>query len=78
MARTRITTTVDETILNKARSLNDGVNDATLIDQALNALIASNRTSEIDKTHSAYDEYPIDTEDDWVNLQSFREAAAKS
>jgi len=78
MGRTRISTTVNQDILEKARSLNVGLNDAALIDLALHALVSNFRASEIDAEYSAYDSSPVDSEDDWGNLYSFREAAGKS
>jgi len=58
--------------------LSVGLNDARLIDKALNALVANHRSSEIDNSYSVYEGLPISSEDDWGDLQSFREAAGKS
>jgi hypothetical protein len=54
------------------------LNDATLIDEALRSLIASNRSGEIDAAYAAYDGIPINEPDDWGSLDAFRSAAAAS
>ncbi len=78
MARIRVSTTVDEGLIEDARRLRSGLNDATLIDEALNALLAQHRAIEIDAAYEAYDEHPIDEADEWGDLASFREAAVSS
>jgi hypothetical protein len=49
-----------------------------LLDEALGALVARNRASEIDAAYVAYDEFPIDESDEWGNLAAFRAGAAAS
>ena len=78
MARTRVSTTVDDALLSEARSLNAGTTDAVLLDQALTALLAQHRSALADLAYAAYDEHPIDEPDDWGDLASFRAAAAAS
>lgn len=78
MARTRVSTTVDEALLAEARRVRSDSTDAALLDAALEALLARERAVEIDAAYRAYDERPIDTKDDWGDLASFREAAAGS
>ncbi len=78
MARSRISTTVDEDLLQTARRIREGVNDARLIDEALVALIARNRSAEVDALYSAYDDHPADEPDEWGDLASFRVAAGSS
>ena len=78
MARIRVSTTVEETLLNDARALRAGVKDAALIDEALTALLASYREGEIDAAYAVYGEQPLDQADEWGDLASFREAAASS
>jgi len=78
MARTRVSTTVDEQLLNDARRVRSGVNDAALLDEALAALLARYRAAEIDASYAAYDQQPIDDPDEWGDLGSFHEAAASS
>ncbi|HWE56657.1 MAG TPA: antitoxin MazE5 [Acidimicrobiales bacterium] len=78
MARVRVSTTVDENLLASARRARAGVADATLIDEALAALVARHRAVEVDASYAAYDERPLAAPDDWGDLASFREAAAAS
>ena len=75
MTRIRVSTTVDEALLAEARRLLAGSNDATLLDEALAALLARHRRAEIDSSYSAYDDQPIDAADEWGDLAAFREAA---
>jgi post-segregation antitoxin (ccd killing protein) len=78
MARTRVSTTVDERLLAQARAARRELNDAALLDAALAALLARQRAAEIDASYAAYDASPLDGEDEWGDLASFREAAATS
>lgn len=78
MARTRLSTTVDSTLLADARSARAGVSDAVLVDEALAALLARHRAAEVDASYAAYDEHPLDEPDEWGDLASFRRAAAAS
>lgn len=78
MPRVRLSTTVDEELLNEARALRVGLNDASLIDEALAALHRENRATVVDSSYQAYDDHPIDEPDEWGDLESFRRAAASS
>ncbi len=78
MARSRVSTTVDEALLASARRLRSGLKDAALLDEALEALVATHRSTEIDAAYRAYEEHPIDEADEWGDLGSFREAASAS
>lgn len=78
MARERVSTTVDGELLAEARSLRAGVNDATLFDAALGALVRGSRSAEIDAAYAAYDEAPMGEADAWGDLASFRDAAGAS
>lgn len=78
MSRTRLSTTVDATLLSDARGLRSGVTDAALIDEALAALLARHRAAEVDAGYAAYDVHPLDEADAWGDLASFRRAAAAS
>lgn len=78
MARVRVSTTVDERLLGRARAARAGVSDAALIDEALAALLARHRAAELDGAYSAYDEHPLDEADEWGDLASFRAAAGAS
>lgn len=48
MSRIRVSTTVDESLLENARNLRSELNDAALLDEALSALVAKHREAEID------------------------------
>jgi hypothetical protein len=79
MTRARISTTVDSALLDDARRLHAGTTDAELIDEALAALLARYRSAEIDAAYAAaYEAHPIDSEDEWGDLASFRSAASAS
>jgi Bacterial antitoxin of type II TA system, VapB len=78
MGRIRLSTTVDEELLQAARRLRSGDTDAAMIDEALRALVARHRSAEIESSYAAYDEHPIDEPDEWGDLASFRAAAARS
>jgi hypothetical protein len=78
MPRLRISTTVDEQLLASARRARSGLPDSALIDEALAALLGRHRTAEIDAAYSAYDTLPIDSNDEWGDLDAFRKAAGAS
>lgn len=78
MPRTRVSTTVDEQLLQEARDALSPVTDAALLDSALVALLGRHRASEIDASYVAYDEHPLDEPDAWGDLASFRKAASGS
>jgi len=78
MTRTRLSTTVDDDLLQAARRVRAGVTDAAMIDEALRALLARHRSAEVEASYAAYDEHPLDETDEWGDLASFREAAARS
>jgi hypothetical protein len=78
MPRIRVSTTVDEGLLSKARELNIGSTDAVLLDEALKALLANYRASEIDDAYKVYDRHPLEEPDAWGDLAAFREAAART
>jgi hypothetical protein len=78
MARRRVSTTVDEGLLVRARALRAGATDASLFDEALEALVARHRAGQIDATYAAYDEHPLGEPDEWGDLASFRDAASAS
>jgi len=77
MARTRVSTTVDEELLARARALHAGATDAALLDEALAALLARYRAAQTDAMYAeAYAAHPLDEPDEWGDLASFRDAAA--
>lgn len=78
MPRVRISTTVDEALINQARWLRAGSTDAALVDEALRALLAANRGAEIDSAYAIYDDQPINQPDEWGDLGSWRKAAGTS
>ncbi len=78
MARVRVSTTVDEHLLATARRTRSGLADSALIDEALVALLARNRAVEVDAAYAAYDRVPLDADDEWGDLASFRRAAGAS
>ena len=78
MVRSRVSTTVDETLLAEARRIRSELNDASLLDEALAALVASRRAVEIDAAYAAYDDRPLDEPDEWGDLESFHQAASSS
>ena len=78
MSRTRLSTTVNEQLLDNARGLRSGITDAALIDEALAALLIRHRSAEVDASYAAYDQHPLDEPDEWGDLASFRRAAAAS
>jgi Arc/MetJ family transcription regulator len=78
IARTRVSTTVDEDLLASARRTLSTSSDAALLDKALAALLDRYRAAEIDAAYAAYDEHPLTEPDAWGDLASFREGAAES
>jgi hypothetical protein len=73
-----VSTTVDDALLTEARKVTDAQSDAALLDQALNALLATHRRAEVDRAYAAYDEHSLSEPDEWGDLASFRRAAAAS
>jgi hypothetical protein len=78
MNRTRLSTTVDTELLENARRLGLGRTDASLVDEALRALLVRHRSAEVDAAYAVYDQHPIDEPDAWGDLASWRGAAAAS
>lgn len=78
MPRARVSTTVDDSLLAAARRLRAGVKDADLLDEALAALVARHRASEVDAAYAAYDQTPVDEPDEWGDLASFRAATGNA
>jgi len=78
MGRVRLSTTVDGDLLQAARGAREWPTDASMVEEALRALVARHRAAEIDAGYAAYDEHPLDEPDEWGDLASFREAAGRS
>ena len=77
MSRVRLSTTVDQSLLEEARRARAGVKDAHLLDEALTALLQKHRRAEIDSAYAAYDEHPLSEPDAWGDLESFLDAAGR-
>ena len=75
MPRVRISTTVSDELLGRARAALPNLNDAALLDRALSAICAEHRAAEIDRSYDVFDTLPLDTEDEWGNLEDFLDAA---
>ena len=78
MPRVRISTTVSDELLAQARSVLPGLNDASLMDRALEALCTEHRSAEIDRSYEVFDSLPLDTEDEWGNLADLLDSAANA
>lgn len=79
MAKVRVSTTVDATLLEKVRALAPGSSDASLLEQAFRALLAARRRVDIDAAYlRAYAAHPLNEPDEWGDLESFSAAAAAS
>ena len=79
MTKVRISTTVDQKLLEAARSLRRGQSDASMVEAALEALLAAHRAAEIDAAYAdAYQLVPLSTLDDWGDLAAWREQAGAS
>ncbi|CAN5143488.1 hypothetical protein BH20ACT3_BH20ACT3_09790 [soil metagenome] len=74
----RVSTTVDEELLTRARRVRATATDAAVLDEALTALLARHRAAEIDAGYAAYDDHPLDEPDGWGDLASFGDAAGSS
>ena len=78
MSRERVSTTVNGELLATARGLRAWRNDASLLDAALQALVARQRAADIDAAYASYDDHPLDEPDEWGDLDAFRVAAGGS
>jgi len=65
-------------LLDMARSAHPELPDSALLDEALAALLARHRAAEIDASYEAYDRLPLEVDDEWGDLASFRSAAGRS
>lgn len=77
MSRVRISTTVDAASLDAARRLGLGP-DSAVVDAALRALVAAHRSAEIDRSYEAYDRIPLDTPDEWGDMESFMQSVDRA
>lgn len=69
--RQRVSTTVDGDLLDQARGLQAWDSDAAMMDAALDALAKRHRKAEIDAQYAVYDSLPMNTPDEWGDLESF-------
>lgn len=68
----RVSTTADAGLLGRARGLDPDGTDASMIEQAMRALIKRHRRGEIDASYDrAWAEHPLDAPDEWGDLASF-------
>lgn len=73
MARTRVSTTVDEELLQAARRAMPDARDSSVLEAALEALLRSQRSAEVDAAYAkAYAQSPIDEPDEWGDLSGWR------
>ena len=68
---------MDADLLESARKA-VGKPDSALVDEALAALLARHRATEVDASYAAYDQHPLDEPDEWGDLASFRRTVAAS
>jgi|JI10StandDraft_1071094.scaffolds.fasta_scaffold311481_2 hypothetical protein len=83
MAKVRVSTTVDEALLEQARAVHGATTDASLLEAALTALLDSHRRAEVDaaydRAYSPDGEARPDAEPDaWGDLAEWRERASTS
>ena len=78
MSRVRVSTTVDQQLLTDARRVSGDQPDSALLDAALRSFLLRHRAAELDAQYAAYDRQPLDEDDEWGNLASFRKTAASS
>jgi hypothetical protein len=75
MGKVRVSTTVDATLLERARKAHGGSTDASLLEAALEALLATHREAEIDAAYRrGYAEHPVDEPDEWGDLATWGDA----
>jgi len=73
MTRIRVSTTVDEELLESARASMPEARDSSVLEAALEALLRSQRSAEVDAAYAkAYAQSPIDKPDEWGDLSGWR------
>ena len=76
MAKIRVSTTVDATLLAQVRALDPTGTDASLLERAVTPLFASQRRAQVDAAYpEAYSAHPPDA---WGDLATFGAAVARS
>ena len=78
MSRVPIVTTVSEELLGRARDVLPDFDDASLFDRALAVVGVVYRAIEVDRSYEAYDNLPLDTEDEWGNPADFLDAVGSA
>lgn len=79
MARTRVSTTVDDELLRAARGTMPDARDSSVLEAALEALIRSHRGAELDAAYlEAYSQSPLHEPDEWGDLAAWRAAVGAS
>jgi hypothetical protein len=79
MAKSRLSTTVDTDLLTRARALCPDCTDASMIEDALEALLRTHRKAELDRAYAdSYAEHPFDEPDEWGDLASWGDAARRA
>jgi hypothetical protein len=63
MTRTRLSTTVDQQLLDSARKLRPGRSDGALVEEALQLLLMTRFTG-VDASYAAHDQHPLDEPDE--------------
>ncbi|MFK5584148.1 antitoxin MazE5 [Serinicoccus sp. LYQ131] len=73
-----MSTTVDAELLARAREIRSGGTDASLVEEALQALLRNHRDAELDEAYArAYSETPVEAPDEWGDLTTFLDAATR-
>ncbi|MFK5689186.1 type II toxin-antitoxin system VapB family antitoxin [Ornithinimicrobium sp. LYQ92] len=73
-----MSTTVDAELLARAREIRSGGTDASLVEEALQALLRNHRAAEVDEAYArAYRETPVEAPDEWGDLTTFLDAATR-
>lgn len=78
MAHVRLSTTVDGDLLAKAREINPGATDSTLVEAALRLLLREHRRAKIDAAYAKAYADGNDAVDEWGDLNAFLDAAVAS
>lgn len=79
MARVRVSTTVDDSLLARARAVHGDGTDASLVEAALEAMLREHRSAEIDEAYArGYAEAQADEPDVWGELDGFLDAARRT
>lgn len=71
MPKARTSTTASDVLLEQARSAEPGLKDVDLLDHARSALRAEHRAGEVDRSYRVFADLPLETEDEWGNLENF-------